>query len=335
MRRIRLFSVLACVAVMVAAAPANAVSIFLGDTTSPSHDETYEIDTSSVGSFQLGIWVVPDTGQTLNGVDLNLRVEDTSGTGAIDLTGATVHNPVSGVTEQRWFDVIGTGVDSVTADLITGMIGATTIGTGHLDEGLGMDDTNSGSETGTGAAVDLGGGTWAYLFATVDYNVTVANDEANLWLQISDAGIGVENLLKPLDESVIFGDNDGDLNSSVLAQRNDDQTGSGQDIEDAEASGGVVVPLVGDADRDDSVTGLDYLEVQQKFGNVGLPNDPLNFGDADNDGSVTGLDYLSVQQNFGKTRPPFGSASASAVPEPSTMVMLLMGLIAVGLRRRS
>ena len=78
--------------------------------------------------------MIPDPHQKLLGIDLNLRVDETSGN-AIDITGATVSNPTitgSGGA-KRWFDdgvIIGVSVDSVSADLVTGMLGETTTGIG-------------------------------------------------------------------------------------------------------------------------------------------------------------------------------------------------------------
>ena len=61
--------------------------------------------------------------------------------------------------------------------------------------------------------------------------------------------------------------------------------------------------LLGDANNDGLVTGLDLIAVQQNFGTTGL-SDGLLHGDANDDGLVTGLDLIVVQQNFGHVPTP-------------------------------
>jgi len=87
--------------------------------------------------------------------------------------------------------------------------------------------------------------------------------------------------------------------------------------------------LFGDADNDLAVSGSDLLAVTNNFGNVG-PADGLLLGDADDDGSVSGSDLLAVTNNFGATLP--GSlTSAQTVPEPSTLMLFLTTVVAVGI----
>ena len=86
--------------------------------------------------------------------------------------------------------------------------------------------------------------------------------------------------------------------------------------------------LLGDANLDTVVSADDYASVQANFGNTGAAGGGLP-GDANHDGLVSADDYASVQANFGNT-----SGAMSAVPEPATLELLAIGLIAV-LRRRS
>ncbi len=57
-------------------------------------------------------------------------------------------------------------------------------------------------------------------------------------------------------------------------------------------------------------------------------------GDADGDGDVDGDDFLFWQRNVGKPMPWTGSGSAAAVPEPATLVLLAVGLMALPAGRR-
>ena len=84
--------------------------------------------------------------------------------------------------------------------------------------------------------------------------------------------------------------------------------------------------LLGDANRDGVVSAGDYASVQQNFGLVGEIG---ILGDASLDGVVSAGDYSSVQANFGNSLP-----LAGAVPEPTTMLMLLLGSAGLAVRRR-
>ncbi len=85
--------------------------------------------------------------------------------------------------------------------------------------------------------------------------------------------------------------------------------------------------LVGDANGDCSVGAADYAIWAAQFGQTaaGLS------ADFDGNGSVGAGDYALWAANFGKTCPPAGAA----VPEPSTLVLGLGGLLGlIGLIRR-
>jgi len=104
--------------------------------------------------------------------------------------------------------------------------------------------------------------------------------------------------------------------------------------------------LLGDFDADGDADGADFL-VWQRDMNVGNLADWENdfgslsttiLGDFDNDNDVDGFDFLTWQRDtnvgsladweseFGMTGGPLVAASASAVPEPATGLLLLMGL---------
>jgi hypothetical protein len=98
-----------------------------------------------------------------------------------------------------------------------------------------------------------------------------------------------------------------------------------------------------DFDRSEIVDGDDLLKWAEGFGDALNPVLARDRGDADADGDIDGGDFLTWQQNLGDAPPSFEffdaeieaavAGAASAVPEPSTGVLLAVGLAA--LRRRS
>lgn len=70
----------------------------------------------------------------------------------------------------------------------------------------------------------------------------------------------------------------------------------------------------GDFDVNGAVTGADFSVFGAAFGGPG----PV--GDFDGNGSVTGADFSVFGANFGKAIP--ASATAAAVPEPTSLIML-------------
>ena len=80
--------------------------------------------------------------------------------------------------------------------------------------------------------------------------------------------------------------------------------------------------LPGDANSDGWVDGTDYLIWAGNYGElgVGLP------GDFNGDGKVDGLDYLEWAGNF-------GSHASTSVPEPTTLLMAVIGTMLVLWRR--
>jgi hypothetical protein len=90
-------------------------------------------------------------------------------------------------------------------------------------------------------------------------------------------------------------------------------------------------PTPGDGNDDGKVDGLDYLLWAGNFGDdpaADPPGSPGN-GDYNNDGKVDGLDYLLWAGNFGQ-----GPLDATAVPEPGTLALLLVGMAMLATRCR-
>ncbi|MBX3427075.1 MAG: DUF1559 domain-containing protein [Pirellulales bacterium] len=92
----------------------------------------------------------------------------------------------------------------------------------------------------------------------------------------------------------------------------------------------VGVPLAGDFDGDQSVTGGDFLLWQRQFG---MPANPAGSGaDGDGDGTVDGVDLAIWSGAYGI---PLASATVGAVPEPSAAALASVGAAALaGLWRR-
>jgi len=78
--------------------------------------------------------------------------------------------------------------------------------------------------------------------------------------------------------------------------------------------------LAGDYNQNGVVDGADFLLWQQQFGQTG----PGLAADGNSDGTVNGLDLAIWEANFG-TAAPSPLATATAIPEPSTLWLLLIG----------
>ena len=82
---------------------------------------------------------------------------------------------------------------------------------------------------------------------------------------------------------------------------------------------------VGDANLDGNVDFPDFLALSAGFGGKGGWAD----GDFDGNGQVEFPDFLALSANFGESK-----TAAASVPEPSSLLILLLGLVAVDIRRR-
>jgi len=82
----------------------------------------------------------------------------------------------------------------------------------------------------------------------------------------------------------------------------------------------------GDLDLDGTVAFADFLVLSSNFGSAG---GGYAAGDIDLDGTVAFADFLALSANFGKT-----GAGAQAVPEPSSLALVLLGAMSLAWRRR-
>ncbi len=83
---------------------------------------------------------------------------------------------------------------------------------------------------------------------------------------------------------------------------------------------------VGDLDLDGTVAFADFLVLSSNFGSAG---GGYADGDIDLDGTVAFADFLALSQNFGVS-----GVGAQAVPEPSSLALVLCGAMTLAWRRR-
>jgi len=81
------------------------------------------------------------------------------------------------------------------------------------------------------------------------------------------------------------------------------------------------IPYSADFDQDSDIDGADFLTWQRNFGT----GTTFGQGDANSNGSIDGEDLLVWQQQFGTSPIP----GAVAVPEPSTVALLVFAFVAI------
>ena len=86
--------------------------------------------------------------------------------------------------------------------------------------------------------------------------------------------------------------------------------------------------MFADFDVDNDKDGQDFLTWQRGHGITS--GAALADGDANGDEAVNGLDLTIWQTQFGTT----ATSMSTSIPEPSTLLLSLLGLTAVGIRHR-
>ena len=110
----------------------------------------------------------------------------------------------------------------------------------------------------------------------------------------------------------------------IWVQQQENDIAGGQDYGLAWWYGSAPAPAIaGDFDGDGDVDNADLVQWE---GDYGINGD----SDADNDGDSDGFDFLVWQQNFGLS----ALAVSSAVPEPTTWCLAILGLFVIPSRRR-
>jgi hypothetical protein len=96
--------------------------------------------------------------------------------------------------------------------------------------------------------------------------------------------------------------------------------------------GVVRVSIPGDVNNDGVVNGLDISLVASHWLQTGTPKSLP--GDANGDGIVNGLDISLVASHWLQSYGAGGAVSGAAVPEPSTIVLAVLGGLALSAWRR-
>lgn len=265
-------------------------------------------------TMDIGVWARPAAGETLLGFSLNLIADAPH----VTFTDLVVHNPPleggSGAfRHQLTFDA-DSGL-TIQDNSIHRFSGLSLPGSfPDLPDGAGLGPTCQDAMCSTAS------GDPSWHIVTVTFLAGDAGTSAQLFLEIGEQGVWHADEA-PTETSAVFG-NDGVEHVWSTGIGETDHRDSHFGLPD------LVVYVVGtlsdaDFDEDGRVDGFDFLVVQRGFGGPGTHDD----GDADGDGQVAAADVAIWQSQFGSL-----SGSLAAVPEPPSVVMLLLWLVLSSIR---
>ena len=255
------------------------------------------------------IWARPDAGKTLQNWSLKLVSSDTS---VITFNSSSVDSfNNAGGTFVRWEDVgepLGAGIST------TGLSGVN-IGPGS---GLGIGPATTGTDTRYNAANN------AWLLASINFNILKVG-QASIFLRIGD--IGMNHSLNGTEES-------SSMTSAVFGHATETALNANSQRNMSSANADLFISIsntpdpTADFDNDSDVDGRDFLAWQRGFGTASGAS--LQQGDANHDGAVNAADLSIWQTQYGQ--PGHLTVQATAVPEPTTALLLLFSLAAVNRR---
>ena len=299
------------------ATSAQASRIFMSPAAaSPDWNVTGE-QTFAIGqSATLNVWVIPDAGETLNGISLRL----TSTSPGVTVVSHQLLQPALVGGRHRW--------DAVTVQDPQTLVPPPPLGTpgGVLNEGdflfrdwnaaALINDTPipgytpslglSGANAGLDPLYDAATGAFLHSQLTI---LGGSIGEFPLSLAVGDRGVashllGFDDVFFGASATPVDGGSVGATDGSIHASLR-------------------VVAVAGDTDGDGAIGITDLNNVRNNFGSFGL-------GDTDGDGLVQISDLNNVRNNFGATAVmPAAAARLSAVPEPGTLLSAGVGIAGI------